>query len=97
MDIPKPIAFQWDEGNRDKNKYKHQVDIQECEEVFFHSPVFLEDEKHSLKEKRFLALGKTLGGRLLFVVFTIRDNFVRVISARDQNKKERSFYYSNKG
>jgi uncharacterized DUF497 family protein len=47
------------------------------------------DEKHSQKETRFFALGHTDSGRLLFVVFTIRNNLIRVISARNMNRKER--------
>ena len=37
-------------------------------------------------------VGKTKTGRLLFVVFTIRENRVRIISARDVNKKEVHLY-----
>jgi uncharacterized DUF497 family protein len=43
-------------------------------------------------ETRFYALGQTDTGRLLFVVFTARKNLIRVISARDMNKKERKVY-----
>jgi uncharacterized DUF497 family protein len=40
----------------------------------------------------FIALGQTDAGRSLFVVFTIRDTLIRVISARDMNRKEREVY-----
>ena len=50
------------------------------------------DSRHSQNESRFLALGKTHNNKLLTVVFTIRSNKIRVISARRQNKKERSLY-----
>lgn len=90
--IPVPISFEWDKGNRDKNKIKHDVEMQECEEVFFDDPVYLPDRDHSHGESRYVALGKTVEKRYLFIVFTVRSLKVRVISARDQNKRERAYY-----
>jgi uncharacterized DUF497 family protein len=51
-----------------------------------------EDKKHSTEESRYYALGHTDAERLLFVVFTIRRNHIRVISARPMSKKERAIY-----
>jgi hypothetical protein len=50
------------------------------------------DVKHSQEEIRWYLLGKTDAERFLFVVFTIRSNKIRIISARDMNKKEREVY-----
>ena len=87
------IGFQWDNGNSDKNWVAHQVTKSECEQIFFNHPLFVEnDEKHSKSEVRFYALGKTDSERKLFIVFTIRKNLIRVISARDMSKKERGIY-----
>ncbi len=91
--IKEPIEFEWDEGNREKNWLKHKVKATECEEVFYdENKKISRDVLHSQTEKRYLLLGKTKKGRLLFVVFTIRNKKVRVISARDINKKERRLY-----
>jgi uncharacterized DUF497 family protein len=92
--LPKPIAFQWDDGNVVKNLKKHNVTAQEAEEVFLNEPFLaLDDSKHSTaNEQRFQGLGKTKTGRRLFVAFTIRDRKIRVISIRDMKKKERSAY-----
>ena len=94
MKIFKGIAgFQWDVGNLSKNWEKHQVSSAECEEIFFNQPLILaDDKKHSRTEKRHFALGKTNGGRRLFVVFTIRKDTIRVISARDMSNKEKTIY-----
>lgn len=87
-----PIEFEWDSGNRNKNK-KHNVDDTEAEEVFFDNKRFIfKDHIHSGVEERFRFFGKTKKGRLLFVVFTIRKNRIRVISARDINRKEAHLY-----
>lgn len=86
-------GFQWDAANRDKNWKLHKVLPGEIEEVFINSPLFFyRDFKHSEKEQRILALGKTYDGRKLSIVFTIRGNHIRPISARDMSKKERINY-----
>ncbi len=82
-------GFEWDEGNSDKNWFLHQVSRVECEEVFFSVPLMIAgDTQHSKTEKRHYVLGQTDRGRLLFISFTIRDNLIRVISARDMNRRE---------
>ena len=86
-------GFQWDKGNVDKNWLKHQVLHIECEQIFFNEPLIVADDlKHSEKEKRWFALGRTETDRKLFLVFTIRKNLIRIISARDMNKKEKRKY-----
>ena len=86
-------TFDWDKGNRDKNFIKHQVTDEECEEVFFDSQKKIaHDELHSGQEPRYLLIGQTKKLRSLFVVFTVRERKVRIISARDLNKKERKLY-----
>ena len=90
------LGFQWDRGNIDKNLLKHNVENWECEQVFFNKPILvLEDPSHSLSEKRWAAFGKTDADRLLMVVFTKRGKSLRIISARDMNKKEKQFYEEN--
>jgi uncharacterized DUF497 family protein len=92
-DLNHLAGFDWDENNREKNWEKHQVLAGECEEVFFNLPLLLEsDPDHSQKEPRYYVLGHTIAGRRLFIAFTIRGDKIRVISARDMSKKERSIY-----
>lgn len=89
------VGFQWDEGNRDKNWWRHQVTDSECEQVFFNAPLVLApDARHSSSEARYYVLGRTDADRWLFVAFTIRDAYIRVISARDMNEKEAKKYGS---
>jgi len=91
--LPEPLAFEWDEGNKEKNRIKHGVTIKEAEEVFKNKPLLVsEDRIHSLDEIRFQALGKTDDDRLLFLSFTIRENNVRIISVRDMSRKEQKIY-----
>ena len=86
----KPLEFDWNKHNQFKNWEKHKVDYRECEQVFFNKPInFLYDKKHSQKEKRFIALGTTDKGRKLIITFIIRNKKIRIISARNQSRKER--------
>lgn len=88
--------FEWDKHNADKIWHKHHVAPSECEQIFFNLPLIIADDiKHSETENRFYALGQTDSGRLLFLVFTVRKNKIRVISARDMNQKERREYQSH--
>lgn len=91
--LSEPLRFFWDKGNLDKNLLKHRVTDEECEEVFFdEDKKIYNDILHSGQEERYILIGKTKLGRLLFIVFTKRKNKVRVISARDMNKKEWKLY-----
>lgn len=91
----KPTGFVWDSGNKEKNWKRHGVTEKECEEIFSDPFVQIaEDPKHSVYEYRFSALGKTEKGRRIVVFFTIRAGLIRVISARDQSRKERRTYES---
>ncbi len=94
--IPQPIAFEWDDGNEEKNWEKHGVRATEAEECFFDKQKRLaHDHLHTTQfEVRYILLGKTRRSRLLFLVFTIRNDAVRVISVRDCTPRERKFYDS---
>lgn len=90
--LPEPIQFNWDEGNKGKNK-KHGVKDNESEEAFFDkSRKMFKDKLHSGKEARYRIIGKTKEGRLLFIAFTVREKKIRIISARNINRKEVHLY-----
>ena len=88
-------GFDWDEGNSRKSADKHAVSQAEAEQIFFQDPLLvLEDPRHSGREERFHALGRTGPGRLLHVTFTLRrgNTLIRIISARPMQRKERFRY-----
>ncbi len=88
------FEFQWDKGNRTKNEDKHSVSTGEVEEVFeigLAVPLGVQiTPKHN--EERLGIVGPTRVGRLLQIVFTLREGKVRPISARVAHRKERKFY-----
>ena len=94
IDLASIEGFDWDDGNARKSLDKHGVSQAEAEQIFAGEPLLAEDIKHSEAEPRFQALGETSDGRRLHVTFTLRDNGskLRLISARDMNRKERAKY-----
>ncbi len=87
------IGFDWDEGNAAKNWDRHRVTPGEAEDLFFSDPLVVRaDIAHSTKERRYLALGQTSTGRLLFAAFTVRRKLIRIVSVRDMNQKENEEY-----
>jgi uncharacterized protein len=88
-------GFDWDEGNRRKSADKHGVDQTEAEQAFFNDPLLVvEDTRHSAREARLHALGRTDAGRLLHLTFTLRreNTLIRIISARPMHRRERFRY-----
>ncbi len=97
IDFARIVGLDWDAGNSAKSTNKHGVLSSEAEQVFVNHPLFITpDEAHNQTERRFRALGKTMSGRLLTVVFMLRDHEtkIRVISARGMNRQERDLYES---
>ena len=87
------IGFEWNGHNAKKNWQKHKVTPAECEQIFFNRPLIVADDvRHSHSEKRFYVLGKTDLRRRLFIVFTVRNSLIRIISARNMSKKEKRSY-----
>jgi uncharacterized DUF497 family protein len=95
--LSKCTGFEWDEHNSNKIWIKHHVSPSECEQTFFNIPLmFFDDIDHSVVEKRYYALGRTDEIKYLFIAFTLRNQKIRVISARDMNRKERKEYEFHK-
>ena len=86
-------GFEWDQGNATKNWERHDVSTAECEQIFFNRPLILKrDREHSQFENRYFVLGRTDKERLLFAVFTLRSERIRIISARDMTESEIARY-----
>mgnify|MGYP001252619058 CR=1 FL=1 len=87
--FPDIEGFQWDKGNSSKNWRRHRISQSEAEPVFLNRPVVVAgDPVHSASGARHFAFGRTDGGRLVTVAFTIRGSFLRVISARPMSRRE---------
>ena len=94
IDFGRIEGFGWDTGNGRKSE-RHGVTQAEEEQAFFDQRLLLAPAPvHTAAEARCHALGRTVAGRLLHITFTLRleGTRIRVISARDASRKERSFY-----
>ena len=96
IDFDEIRGFQWDSGNSEKNWLKHGVTNAEAEQIFSNRPLITtEPEAQVWGELRYYGYGQTNEERRLFVVFTIRQELIRVISARDMSRRERRYYDDN--
>lgn len=91
---PKPIKFEWDHGNIDKNLAKHGISPNLAEEPFAdpRSLTFPDPTHSSQRESRWQLIGQTTHHDTLFIVYTIRGNQIRIISVRPASHKERKVY-----
>lgn len=93
VDLGKITGFEWDKANIDKSYQKHGISPNEAEAIFFDEHIAIEkDVKHQEREERYIGIGITTEENFLFVVFTLRDTKIRIISARVADKKERRLY-----
>ena len=94
VELPEILVFEWDEGNEQKNWMRHRVKAEEAEEPFFaQEQLVLEDKPHSSEQEvRYILIGKTKQRRMLFIVYTLRGEKIRIISARNADKKEVELY-----
>ncbi len=90
--------FAWDIDKAIANFEKHGVPFEEAATIFG-DPDGLDwlDEAHSHDELRFKRLGRSVAGRILLVVYTIRrtngdKETIRIIGARTASRKERKAY-----
>lgn len=88
------FEFQWDRGNSTKSRAKHGVESDEVESVFelkLGVPIGRQVSPE-VAEERLCIVGPSVKGRMISVVFTIRDGRVRPISSRPANRKEKQVY-----
>ena len=88
------MAFEWDEAKRLANIQKHGVDFAEAIEMFEGHVLENEDRRRNYGELRIRAFGE-MDGRVIQVVYTLRNGRRRLISARRARRDERRAYYAS--
>ena len=86
--------FEWDKGKAAANLAKHAVSFQVAKQAFDDPAALDRFEGHENGEERFNILGM-VSGRLLFVVYTIRNGRKRIISARLAVRYEKRLYHES--
>jgi hypothetical protein len=85
--------FEWDEGNIVHIELGHGVKPEEAEEVFAVMPLF-----RKTKKGHYAAMGPTLEGRYLVVVFELKKaGIARVITGWDMDKAEVRYWQKQRG
>jgi uncharacterized protein len=89
------MRFEWDKSKDKSNTLKHGITFEEAVTAFADPYLlFTEDSRHSVGEQREWAIGESEVGVILVVVFTMRGECIRIISAREATKKECQRYES---
>jgi hypothetical protein len=92
------MKFEWDDNKNLINIKKHGLSFELAEAVFLDEFCLeLYDEEHSsLEEDRFIAIGMLQNQIVIVtVVYTERDDVIRIISARKATDIERKYYYES--
>ena len=87
------MEFEWDPKKAADNLAKHEVSFQEAATVFDDPlSVTVPDPDHSFEESRVIIVGESRRGRLLIVSHAERGDRIRLVSARELTRTERSVY-----
>lgn len=89
------MNYEWDETKRRSNKEKHGIDFTAMSSFSWRSATIVADTRKEYREPRFVAFGY-VEGRLLTVVFTPREQAIRLISVRKSNDREVKIHGKNR-
>ena len=85
------MVYQWSRDKAAANLRKHGVDFADAVSVFSDDlAITIPDER--FEEDRFVTIGLDAFGRVLVVVYTLRGDEIRVISARKATRQEHRQY-----
>ena len=86
------MIFEWDENKNILNQSKHGIDFNHIPNAFDSPMIIKRDERENYGEDRLIGIGKIMN-IIIVIVWTKRDDKIRIISARLANNKERKIYY----
>ena len=99
-DATMEIEFSWDEHKADTNLKKHGVAFEDATLVFYDAHAVFKQDRFENGEYRWQAIGLVHGQTVLLVAHTVQDHngidHIRIISARQAEKKERKQYEQNR-
>ena len=89
------MIFEWDEKKEISNIIKHGISFKAAEQIFY-DPRRMErlDEDENDYEERWQTMG--MFDKVLFVVYTEREDVTHIISARKAEPFERRIYHGNR-
>jgi len=86
------MNYQWDPKKATSNLRKHGIEFADAVGIFEDDWALTIKEQDVEGEQRFVSIGLDFLGRLIVVVYTYRNDDIRIISARRATKRERKSY-----
>jgi uncharacterized DUF497 family protein len=86
------VSYQWDPKKAASNLKKHGIDFADAISVLEDDWALTIKHQYEEDEERFATVGMDLLGRIVVIVYTYRNDDIRIISARKATKKERKVY-----
>ena len=86
------MGFEWDPKKASTNKRKHGIDFADTVGVFEDEWALTFEDTDIYGEQRFITIGTDFLDRVLIVVYTYREDDIRLIMARTATKVERKEY-----
>ena len=85
------MSYQWNPDKANSNRIKHGINFADAVIVFEDDlAITIEDQRYD--EERFITIGIDAIGQIIVVIYTWRQNEIRLISARKANRSERQQY-----
>ncbi len=85
------MSFEWDPNKAETNREKHGIDFADAA-IVLEDPRAITDDDPDQEETRHITIGMDASGRILVVVYTWREDVIRIISARKATNYERKQY-----
>jgi uncharacterized protein len=85
------MLYEWDSAKAEANRKKHRVSFADAVAVFSDERALTLDDPNA-EEERYVTVGMDAFARLLVVVYTWRGDVIRLISAREATRAERTQY-----
>ena len=84
--------IEWDPRKAMANRLRHGVRFSDAEAVLFDPVALTRDDPDAIGEARFVTVGVDVAGRVLVLVYTYREDRIRIVSARKAAREERAQY-----
>jgi uncharacterized DUF497 family protein len=81
----------WDQHKQEINLSKHGIDFQDAQIAFRFPTIERIDDRLDYGEERYIGIG-IMHGTIIVMVYTYRDDGIRLISARRAKRNERKIY-----
>lgn len=83
--------IRWDDANTE-HIARHGLEPEDVEEALEDPDGKADDARNTTLERRYAFIGATVSGRILFVVYVLRTEVLRVVTARDATTSEKRRY-----